>query len=112
VKTDTNLSKFNFRLGTNYFGSAWESNTRVEVTPGDAPVLTHRNYVTKGSNYYGLVASLNLANFALLRYDALFGYQNSKYEFNVKHESTPKSQEIEVIKNIKICLFLIIFLDN
>jgi len=88
VKTDTNLSKFNFRLGTNYFGSVCESNTRVEIVPGDAPVLTQRNYVTKGNNYYGLVASLNLQKLALLRYDALVGYQKSKYEVNLKHEST------------------------
>ncbi|EAR90513.2 eukaryotic porin protein (macronuclear) [Tetrahymena thermophila SB210] len=90
VKTDTTLSKFNFRLGTNYFGSTCESNTRLELVPGDAPVLTHRNYIKKGSIYYGGVFSLNLQALALKRYDALFGYVNDKYEANLKHESDNK----------------------
>lgn len=92
MKSDTNLSKFNLRVGTNYFGPVCESNTRLELVPGEAPVATHRNYVTKGNNYYGFVASLNLSTLALLRYDALIGYQNSKYELNLKHESTQKAK--------------------
>lgn len=46
LKTETTLSRFQFRLGSNYFGKSCESNTRVELTPGSAPVLTHRNYIT------------------------------------------------------------------
>ncbi|KAL4468604.1 hypothetical protein ABPG74_005107 [Tetrahymena malaccensis] len=97
VKTDTTLSKFNFRLGTNYFGSSCESNTRLELVPGDAPVLTHRNYIKKGSIYYGGVFSLNLQTLALKRYDALFGYASGKYEANLKHESDTKDvKELQV----------------
>lgn len=87
TKTDVTLQKFKFRFGTNYFGSTCESNTRLELTPGEAPVATHRNYIKKGALFYGAVFSLNLQSLALTRYDALLGYNASKYELNLKHES-------------------------
>lgn len=96
IKSETSLSRFQFRLGTNYFGKACESNTRLELAPGEAPVLTHRNYLTKGAYYYGWVGSVNLTNLNLLRYDLLAGYTNSKYEANLKHESNSKNTNVDV----------------
>lgn len=96
MKSDVSMSKFQFRFGTNYFGTTCESNTRLELTPGQAPVATHRNYIKKGALYYGAVASLNLQTLALLRYDGLLGYVNSKYEANLKHESDSKATKISV----------------
>lgn len=77
MKTDIGLSKFQFRVGTNYFSTACESNTRLEFNPSEAPVLTHRNYVARGSYFYGIVGSVNLSSLDLIRYDALVGITKS-----------------------------------
>lgn len=105
MKSDVSMSKFQFRFGTNYFGTTCESNTRLELTPGQAPVATHRNYIKKGALYYGAVASLNLQTLALLRYDGLLGYVNSKYEANLKHESDSKASKVSVS-------YLLYFIDH
>lgn len=117
IKTETSLSNYQLNFGTNYFGPVCESNTRIELHPREAPILTHRNYIKRGSHYYGFATSLNLSTLALLRYDALIGYHNGDYDLSLKHESNSKNSKFDVLlfiqsSSLSISLLLLRFFSG